>query len=407
MFRKTVLPNGVRVVSEALPHFHSVSLGVWLNTGSRDETTSENGLAHFLEHMAFKGTTQRSALNLAQEFDQLGGTANAFTTKENTCFHGKVLADQLPRLFDLLSDIVLNPLYDAAELDKERQVVLQEIYTAEDTPDDYVHDLFGRCFWGDSAFGRPIMGQVETVSGFARPLLLEYRRTHYLPQRLVIAAAGRLEHEQLVDMAGTVFGNLSNDLPGGDRPPVATQPGYHHYERDLEQVHLVLGGPAPAAGENTRFVAVLLNLILGGNMSSRLFQEIRENLGLCYAIYSFLHCYSDTGLLGINAAVSPDRLETVLAIIHQEMRKLREETVSPAELQAALDYSRASFYLSAEDSDNRMLRLAKNEINFGRYLSYEEVLAHLAAVTPEQIRDMAQIWLDPDTWQTVCLGPGR
>jgi len=175
----------------------------------------------------------------------------------------------------------------------------------------------------------------------------------------------------------------------------------------LEQVHLVLGGQAPAAGDYLRFIAVLLNLILGGNMSSRLFQEVRENLGLCYSIYSFLHCFSDTGLLGITAAVSPDRLEVLLATIHREMRRLQEELVSESELQAALDYSRASFFLSAEDSDNRMLRLAKNEINFGRYLSYEEVIDHLAAVTPVQIREMAQTWLDLDTWQTVCLGPGR
>jgi len=188
---------------------------------------------------------------------------------------------------------------------------------------------------------------------------------------------------------------------------VRSQPGYHHFERDLEQVHLVLGGPAPAAGDPDRFVAVLLNLILGGNMSSRLFQEVRENLGLCYSIYSFLHCYSDTGLLGIGAAVSPDNLSRLLATVHQQMRRLQEELVGTQELQAALDYSRASFYLSAEDSDNRMLRLAKNEINFGHYLSYEEVIAHLAAVTPDQIREMARRCLDPDAWQTVCLGPGQ
>ena len=407
MFRKTVLANGVRVVTETLPHFHSVSLGVWLNTGSRDETARENGLAHFLEHMAFKGTARRTALALAQEIDQLGGAANAFTTKENTCFHGKVLAEQLPRLFDLLSDIVLNPLYDPEELEKERQVVLQEIDNAEDTPDDYVHDLFSRCFWGDSAFGRPIMGEAETVSNFSRTLLLHYRQVHYHPDRLVIAAAGRLDHAALVELAGVAFGHLANGAPPPPREPAPSQPGYHHYERDLEQVHLVLGGQAPAAGDYLRFIAVLLNLILGGNMSSRLFQEVRENLGLCYSIYSFLHCFSDTGLLGITAAVSPDRLEVLLATIHREMRRLQEELVSESELQAALDYSRASFFLSAEDSDNRMLRLAKNEINFGRYLSYEEVIDHLAAVTPVQIREMAQTWLDLDTWQTVCLGPGR
>lgn len=407
MFRKTVLPNGVRVVSEALPHFHSVSLGVWINTGSRDETARENGLAHFLEHMAFKGTPRRSALVLAQEIDQLGGAANAFTTKENTCFHGKVLAAELPRLLDILSDITLYPVYDPHELEKERQVILQEICNTEDTPDDHVHDLFSQCFWSDCAFGRPILGLAESVSRFSRPLLLQYRQTHYNPDRLVIAAAGHLEHDVLVDLVAEAFGHLANGSRRTPRPAIATSPGFHHYERDLEQVHVVLGGQAPAAGDDDRFVAVLLNLILGGNMSSRLFQEIRENLGLCYSIYSFLHCYSDTGLLGIAGAVSPDNLELLLATVRQELHKLQQKLVSAEELQAALDYSRASFYLSAEDSDNRMLRLAKNEINFGRYLSYEEILAHLAAVTPTQIREMAQVWLNLDTWQTVCLGPGR
>ncbi len=407
VYQKTVLPNGLRVLSESLPHFHSVSLGIWINAGSRNETAPENGIAHFLEHMAFKGTTRRQAYDLAREIDQLGGAANAFTSKENTCFHGKVLADQLPRLFDLLSDLVLHPQYDPDELEKERQVILQEICTLEDTPDEYVHDLFSRCFWGDSAFGRPIMGVAQTVGRFSRPHLLDYRRAHYQPGNMIIAAAGRLQHETLLEMAAAAFGSLDHSAPPPRRAAVAPFPGQHHYERDLEQVHLVLGGPAPAAGESSRFVAVLLNLILGGNMSSRLFQEVRENQGLCYSIFSFLHSFSDSGLLGISAAVSPENLDTLLATIHREMRQLQQREVSAAELQAAQDYSRASFYLGAEDSDNRMMRLAKNEINFGHYLSYEEIIERLAAVTPRQILEKAREWLDLENWQTVCLGPGR
>ncbi len=405
MFRKTVLPNGVRVVTESLPHFHTVSLGVWLTAGSRDEAAPENGVAHFLEHMAFKGTPRHDALALAQAFDRLGGATNAFTTRENTCFHGKVLADHLPRLFDLLSDIVLNPLYDPEEVDRERQVILQEIDHAQDSPDEHIHDLFSRCFWGDSPLGRPTLGQAENVSTFTRSSLLDFRRIHYQPSRLVIAAAGRLDHDSLLELARSTFGHLTDHAPCPPRQPVSGQPGYHHYVRDLEQVHLVLGGPGPAAGEQSRFAAVLLNLILGGNMSSRLFQEVRERLGLCYSIFSFLHCLSDTGLLGITAAVNADNLELLLATIHREMRRLRQEPVSAAELQAALEYTRASFFFSAEDSDSRMVRLAENEINLGRYLSYEEVIDHLAAITPKQLWDWAQVWLDLDTWQTVCLGP--
>jgi predicted Zn-dependent peptidase len=405
VYQKTVLPNGVRVITEAIPHFHSVSLGIWINTGSRDETGPENGLAHFLEHMAFKGTGRRNAYDLAREIDQLGGAANAFTTKENTCFHGKVLADQLPRLYDLLYDIVLNPIYDENDLEKERQVILQEICTLEDTPDEYVHDLFSRCFWGDSAFGRPIMGVADTVDRFSRSLLLDYRQTHYHPERLVIAAAGRLQHQTLVDLATLSFKDFHNGRALPKRETVRTSPGYYHHEDDLEQVHLVLGGKAPSAGSSSRFVATLLNLILGGNMSSRLFQEVRENLGLCYSIYSFLHCFSDTGLLGLGAAVSPENLEILLDTIRKEISKIQHQEVSPAELQAAQDYCRASFYLGAEDSDNRMMRLAKNEINFGHYISYEEIINQLEAVTPKQIIEMAQDLLDLKQWHTVCLGP--
>ena len=405
MYQKTVLPNGVRVITEAIPHFHSVSLGVWINTGSRDETGPENGVAHFLEHMAFKGTGRRDAYELAREFDQLGGTANAFTTKENTCFHGKVLADQLPQLYDLLHDIVLNPVYDDNDLEKERQVILQEISNLEDTPDEFVHEIFSRQFWGDSSFGRPIMGVAATVNHFSRPLLLDYRQAHYGPDRVIIAAAGRLQHETLVALAAESFGNHNHATSRSGRAAVKTSPGHLHLEDDLEQVHLVLGGRAPSASESSRFVAILLNVILGGNMSSRLFQEVRENLGLCYSIYSFLHCFSDTGLLGIGAAVGPDNLEILLETVRQEIKKLQQQAVSPAELQAAQDYSRASFYLGAEDSDNRMMRLAKNEINFGHYISYEEIIHRLEAVSPEQIQAMAQEWLDLDQWQTVCLGP--
>jgi predicted Zn-dependent peptidase len=405
VYQKTILPGGIRVITEAIPHFHSVSLGVWISTGSRDEAGPENGVAHFLEHMAFKGTGRRTAFELAREFDQLGGTVNAFTTKENTCFHGKVLADQLPQLYDLLHDIVLDPVYDDNDLEKERQVILQEIYNLEDTPDELVHEIFSRQFWGDSPFGRPILGVAATVNGFSRSFLSEYRLAQYRPDRMVIAAAGRLQHETLVDLASAALASRQHGAPHSERAPVSTSPGHFHHEDDLEQVHLVLGGPGPAAGAGSRFVAILLNVILGGNMSSRLFQEVRENLGLCYSIYSFLQCFSDTGLLGIGAAVGPENLELLLDTIRQEIKKLQQEPVSPAELQAAQDYSRASFYLGAEDSDTRMIRLAKNEINFGHYISYEEIINRLQAVTPEHIQAMAAELLNLDQWQIVCLGP--
>jgi predicted Zn-dependent peptidase len=405
LYQKTILPSGVTVVTEEIPHFHSVSLGIWIKTGSRDETAHENGMAHFLEHMAFKGTADRNAYELAREMDQLGGSSNAFTTKENTCFHGKVLADQLPRLVHLLSDIVLNPLYQADDLEKERQVILQEIYNIDDSPDDYIHELFSQNFWGDTPFGRPIMGTVEGVSGFARQDLLQYRGDNYQPERLVIAAAGRLNHQEFLDLISPHFGDLDRGRVVRPRAGVIAQSGEHFYSRDLEQVHLCFGTKAPAASDKTRFTAILLNLILGGSLSSRLFQEVREKQGLSYSIYSFFNSYSDNGLLGISAAASPANLSPLIETIKREIHKLKEEVVQEDELHAAQEHLRGSFYLSAEDIDNRMIRLAKNEINFGHYISYEEIISNLIEVTPPQIYELAQELLSLENWTMVFLGP--
>ncbi len=407
VYHKTILPNGVRIVTEEMPHCQSVSLGLWLNTGSRDETLAENGLAHFLEHMAFKGTPRRTTQELAREFDQLGGASNAFTTKENTCFHGRVLAPQLPRLVDLLADIILNPLYDPVELVKEQEVVFQEILNHEDTPDDYVHTLFSRSFWMDQAFGRPIMGEVNTVRAFTQEALLLYRRDTYRPESLVVAAAGRVRHQSLVDLISGYFGEFANGLPPRRREQVVMRPQELVFEREVEQVYLCWGAPAPGAGDVDRFEAIVLNLILGGNMSSRLFQEIRENLGLCYSIYSYLNCYSDTGLLGISAAVSPAHLSLLIEALEGELDKLQRWQVSAAELTAAQEYLHDSFLLGAEDNDNTMLRLAKNEINFGRYIPLVEIIERLLAVTPDQLHALARKLLPRENWHRVCLGPGK
>lgn len=404
-YQKTVLPNGIRVISESLPHFHTVSLGFWLQAGSRDEADFLSGTAHFLEHMAFKRTSRRNALTIAREIDQLGGAANAFTTKEHTCYHGKVLGDQLPHLFDLLSDLLLHPVYADEDLERERQVILQEIDDVEDTPEDYVHLLFGLCFWGDTPLGRPITGDTASVNRLQRQDLLKFRQIFYQPQQMLVAAAGQVEHQWLVDLVARNFGHLENqELPPG-RLPVTVHQGIRLFPADLESVYLVQGVPAPAASSMERFPATLLNLILGGNMSSRLFQEVRENRGLCYSIYSFLHCFSDTGLLGLAASVSPKNFHPLLEVLQQEVDKLRRFPVTAEELQAALNYCRASMYLGAEDSDNRMIRLAKNELNFGAYLSYEEVLTRLAEVSAAELQQRALEWLAPERWQTVILGP--
>jgi predicted Zn-dependent peptidase len=405
MYQKSVLNNGLRIVTEEMDHFHSVALGVWLNVGSRDETVHEHGLTHFLEHMAFKGTPRRTTLDIAREIDRVGGVTNAFTTKEQTCFHGKVLAEHLPRLVDLISDMVLNSFFQAEDLERERQVILEEIYAQDDTPEDLVQVYFARSFWGDNPFGWPILGEAEQILKVTRDDLLNYRRATYRPEATVVAAAGRINHRELVDLVGAHFQNFANGAPPRVRPPVVTRPGVYPRSRDLEQVNLCLGTRGVAAGEARRFAATVLQLILGGSMSSRLFQVIREQLGLAYAIYSFLSFYSDTGIFGISAGVSPKNLDAMLAAIREELKKLRDGPVLDSELQAAREHLRGSILLAAEDCEHLMMRLAKNELQFGHYIPVEEIIEGLLRVTAPEILELARDLLRPENWALALLGP--
>lgn len=405
VFQKSVLTNGLRVVTEEDPHFHSAAVGVWLNVGSRDEAREENGLTHFLEHLAFKGTPRRSALDIAREIDQLGGSCNAFTSKENTCFHGKVLAEHLPRAVDLLSDLVLHPLYQPQDLERERQVILEEICAQDDNPEDQVQVQFARGFWGDDPFGRPILGEEDRISQVTRTQLLTYREIAYRPETTIVAAAGRVNHQEFLDLLTSRFEHFHNGSPLRLRGPVATHPGVYQHARDLEQVYVCLGTRGPAAGDLQRYPATLVQLLLGGNMSSRLFQVVREELGLAYNIYSFMSFFSDTGLLGVCAGVSPKNLEKLLAVTCQELKKLKAEAVPEDELQAAKEYLRGSIYLHAEDCDHRMMRLAKNEIYFGHYIPLEEIITGLLAVTREEVQDLARELFDSQNWGLALLGP--
>jgi predicted Zn-dependent peptidase len=405
VYQKSVLSNGLRIVTEELPHFHSVAVGVWLNVGSRDETVHENGLTHFLEHMAFKGTPNRTVLDIAREIDQLGGQCNAFTTKEQTCFHGRVLAEQMPRLVDLLGDLLLRSELGATDLERERQVILEEIYAQDDNPEELVQVTFARNFWGDHPFGWPILGEAEHISQVKREDLLAYRGLTYRPEDTVVAAAGRVRHQELVDLVSASFQGFGNGVPSRLRLPVCTNPGVSAIARDLEQVNLCLGAPGVAAGDPRRYAATMLQLILGGNMSSRLFQIIREQLGLAYAIHAYLQFFSDAGLVGIAAGVSPGNLAAVMAAIRQELKTLQHEKVSEAELTASKEYLRGSIMLSGEDCDHLMLRLAKNELNFGRYIPLEDIIHGMMMVTAEDVLAVAQDLLRPETWGVALVGP--
>lgn len=404
VIEKTILANGVRVLTEKIPRSFSATMGLWVEVGSRDEDPPRSGISHFIEHMAFKGTERRSPLDIAREIDRLGGQANAFTSKENTCFHARALASRLSDLGDLLIDLLLCPAYKPEELERERSVILQEISYQEDTPDDLVHVLFGQNFWPSHPLGRPVLGYAESVAAMDRQTLLDYQNQHYQPAGLVVAAVGNLEHQQVVDLVSGPLGNLPMAPRTQDRQAPSSEPGLHVVPRPLEQVHMVLGHPAPSAVDPDRFTAALLNLILGGNMSSRLFQEIREKRGLAYSVYSFLSAYSDSGALGIYLGVAPDRAAEALRVARGELEGLATGEVSNEELADAKENLTGSILLSVENPETRMSRLARNEINFGRDMPLEDVVAQVEAVSAQDVSGLAAKLLTSDKLSATVLG---
>jgi len=405
LYQKTVLQNGIRVVTEKIPYVHSVSTGIWVCAGSRDEGQQERGISHFIEHMLFKGTQRRSALDIAKELDAVGGFANAFTSKEHVCFHAKVLDAHLPLVVDVLTDIFLNSVFAPQEIEREQQVILQEIRMIEDTPDEYVHILFQERLWKDNPLGLPIYGSVDTVEGIDRESILRYVSTTFDPKRIVIAAAGNLEHQRFIDLVAPSMERLR---PSSNRIRRET-PNSHHLvhviSRDLEQVHLCLGMKGTSQVDERRFACHLLNVILGSSMSSRLFQEIRERRGLAYSVYSFTNSHEDTGLMGVYAGVSPENVQETLDVILDQLALLTRDPIPPQELAASKEYLKGSMYLNAESTDARMNRLAKNEFLFGRQVSFEEVEQKIYEVSAEEVQAWFQTVCRPGEFTAVLLGP--
>ncbi len=405
MYQKTVLRNGIRVVTEKIPFAHSVSTGIWVNTGSRDEVFEERGITHFIEHMLFKGTKRRSALDIAKEFDAVGGFANAFTSKEHVCFHAKVLAAHLPLLIDLLADLFLESVFDPVEIEREQNVILQEIRMVEDTPDEFIHVLFQENFWKFNTLGLPIYGSVGTVEKIRRDHMLGYVSRNFHPENIVISAAGNLEHQNFLELIAPSMENLNHSL----RRPQRETPQHHFFShvvrKDLEQVHLAMGMQGSSQIDETRFASHLLNVILGSSMSSRLFQEIREKRGLAYSVYSFSHSHEDTGMLGIYAGISPENIEEVLRLINGQLSTLSHTTIPEAELAAAKEYVKGNMYINAESNDSRMNRLAKNEFLFGRYVPFEEIEQKINSVTPEDIQNWFQNVYSRDKTAVMLYGP--
>ncbi|OIP47324.1 MAG: insulinase family protein [Deltaproteobacteria bacterium CG_4_10_14_3_um_filter_60_8] len=406
MYQKTTLDNGVRIISERLPSA-TAALGIWIDAGSRDEAAAEAGCAHFVEHMLFKGTAGRSAQQIARELDGLGGMSNAFTSKENTCLYATVLDRHLPRLAELLSDLFLNSAYDPEELQRERQVILQEISMVEDTPDDQIHDLFTALVWPGHPMGREVLGNRGSVEVLDSERLQDFVRRHYTADRIVITAAGNVDHQELCGLFVARFGALAargSDVTIRNKPPGIT-PGQRVVGKPLEQVHLITGGPGLSAASDERYTLYLLNILLGGNMSSRLFQEVREKHGLAYSIFSYIAAFVDCGYVGIYLGVDQQEVNRAMAMVNKEITRMWTEVASTAEMTNAREYAKGIMYLSAENMESRMTRLAHNEFQFGRHIPVEEVAAAIDGTTAEEVAALAGHLFHGTAMSTVVLGP--
>ena len=401
-----ILPNGVVVITETMQHVRSVSVGVWVRNGSRREVPSENGLAHFLEHMVFKGTERRSAEDIAREMDSVGGMLDAFTSKEQICFNAKVLDEHLPIAFDVISDLVLRPKLDSEDVLKERQVVLEEIKMDMDNPEYLLHDIFTRGFWPGHSLGRPILGTAETVRNFDRESARRRFQNWFAPDHILVTAAGNITHEQVLALVEKEFGKL---MPLGNHeeapPPSTSAPIHLETKRDLEQVHICIGVPSLPIAHERRFGIAVLNNLLGGGMSSRLFQNIREKQGLAYAVFSELTPYSDAGMLTVYAGTGKETIGKVLDLTIAEFRAMKESPVSAEELLRAKNHLKGSLMLSLESTSARMSNLARQELYFHRFSSLDEILASIEAVTREEVQDLAQEFFQPDLIAVTVLGP--
>ena len=404
--RKTVLENGLTVITETMPAVRSVSIGIWLRAGSRVENETDNGITHFLEHMVFKGTRKRTAEEIARSADSIGGHLDAFTAKECTSFSIKVLDEHLPRAFEVLADLVKNPLLRDEHVAKESQVIQEEIKMVEDTPDDLVHEIFTQNYWRNHPLGRPILGTRETVRSFNRKRLFRFFRRHYTPRNMLVTAAGHLVHEEALDLVRQELGAV----PAGPDPVVArapiASPGIRlRRKKNLEQVHICMGAPAYPLAHPKRFACYVMNTILGGGMSSRLFQNVREKRGLAYAVFSGLNTYTDAGFLNVYAGTSTPNARTVVQLVVEEFARMKSEPLTEEELRRTKDYLKGSTLLSLESTMSRMSNLARQEMYFGRHISMDEIAREVEAVTAEDVLGVARELLVPGRIALTVLGP--
>ena len=411
--RRTTLPSGLRVITERVPGQRSATIGVWVGVGSRDESPALHGCSHFLEHLLFKGTPERSALEISIALDAVGGEFNAFTAKEYTCFHARVLDEDLPLAVDVLGDMITSSLLDGDDVEAEREVILDEIAMHDDDPDDVAHNLFASQAWGDSPLGRPIAGTAASIEAMSRDQVIRFYRRHYRPERMVVSVAGNVDHTQVVRLVRSAFSR--RDFLAGTAEPVAARQtlrarkvatGTVEATRQFEQVNVVLGVQGLTRSDDRRFALGVLNAALGGGTSSRLFQEVREKRGLAYSVFSFASQHVDAGLVGVSVGCLPNKLQQVLDVVRAELAKIARDGIDAEELARGKGQLKGGLVLGLEDSASRMTRLGKSELVDDELLSIDEVLARVEAVTLEDVRLLAaELFSRPEI--LAIVGPER
>ena len=403
MFKKEYLSNGIPVVMEPLKNMRSVAIGIWVKVGSRNEALDENGISHFLEHMFFKGTHKRTAKDIAIEIDSLGGELNAFTSKENTTFYVKILDEYIEKGVELLSDIFLHSTFPEEDIEKEKRIIKEEIKMVEDTPDDYVHDLFNQTIWGDTGLGQSVLGRRETVKSFTRDDLISHIKKYYGIKDVIIACAGNFEPESLLVILNKNLGSLRR----GSEPVKDTHPLFNSrvevFHKELSEAHVCMGVEGIPQASEKRYSLSVLNTILGAGVSSRLFQEIREKRGLTYSIYSFVSSYFDTGIWGIYAGVGRKRVRELVELILEEANNLKD-TLTEVELERAKNHLKGNIVLGLESTGSRMNNIARQEIYYGRYYSPKEVMKEIDSIKLSQIKDLAEGLLKREGFSITVYG---
>ncbi|MCL5935533.1 MAG: insulinase family protein [Firmicutes bacterium] len=405
MIKKVMLNNGIQLLTEDIPHVRSLAVGVWINVGSRDEGDEVAGISHFIEHLMFKGTEKRTAKQIAEALDAVGGQLNAFTTKEYTCYYARVLDEHLELALDILSDMLFSSKFAVPDIDRERNVIIEEIKMYEDTPDELVHDVFANTIWQMHPLGRPIIGHADVIKRLDRDTFLGYLNKYYVPGNIVISLAGNIDHELAAQKIGFYFGGLRGDLSHRAMDLPNSRKEVFCRTKDTEQVHLCLGTPGMPLEHEQIYTFQLVNTILGGGLSSRLFQEIREQRGLVYSIYSYHSSYYDTGIFCVYAGLSKENVSPALDLIFKEIKDIRDNGVSDQELRRAKDQLKGNLLLSLENVNTRMSRLGKSQLYLGKVVSPDEIVQRIEKVSGQDIRNLAGERFIPREFAIASVGP--